>query len=194
LSNNNLDTSSSNLIPSFATTSITDPTLHYISNFIDPYAAAGRTSKFYNNNKNSTIASKPPPSIINNNSSLHTTNSPKLLNNNNNNLPSNNKDKHLLCKLCNNLHSSPWHTTDMCPLKDPTFIVSKKIRENVLQHNNLYGKVNKKYHKDIDFPTTDLQPTKATIPVIANSAHSSNDTPSHTMIEHFDTYAPSMPP
>jgi hypothetical protein len=82
----------------------------------------------------------------------------------------------------------------MCPLKDPTYIINKNIRENIIQHNNLYGKVNKQYHKDTDLPTTQARPTRATIQTIANSAHTSSTIPSPAITDFFDPYAPSAPP
>jgi hypothetical protein len=57
----------------------------------------------------------------------------------------------------------------MCPLKDPTYIVNKTICENVMQHNNLFGKTNKNYNKNIDLPTTQPKPKKAIIPSQAHS-------------------------
>jgi hypothetical protein len=82
----------------------------------------------------------------------------------------------------------------MCPLKDPTYIINKKVKENIMQHNNLYGKVNKQYHKDIDLPTTNTKPTKATIPTVANSTHTTSISPSATTTDFFDPYAPITPP
>jgi hypothetical protein len=74
-----------------------------------------------------------------------------------NSTPPSQCDKHNLCHLSANQHSSPWHTTDMCPLKDPTFILNKIIRERVM-HNNLYGKINKNYNKNMDIPSNNQPP------------------------------------
>jgi hypothetical protein len=83
----------------------------------------------------------------------------------------------------------------MCPLKDPTFIVHKKIRENVMQHNKLPGCINKNYNKDLDLPTANTAPTKATIPTIANSVeHLIPDTLQPSNLSTFDPYASSPPP
>ncbi len=57
------------------------------------------------------------------------------------------------CRLCNNQHPNPWHTTENCPFKDPTFIQNKLIRENIMQHNSLHGRHNKNYSKDMDVPS-----------------------------------------
>jgi hypothetical protein len=51
------------------------------------------------------------------------------------------------CKLCNNDHPNPWHTEDNCPFKDPTHILCKITRENVMQHNSVYGAINKSFTK-----------------------------------------------
>jgi hypothetical protein len=63
-----------------------------------------------------------------------------------------------------------------------------------MHHNNLYGKVNKQYHKDIVLPTTHAKPTKATISTVANSATTISITPLPTITDFFDPYAPSTPP
>ena len=52
--------------------------------------------------------------------------------------------KHNKCLLCNNQHQNPWHSTENCLFKDPSLIQNKLIRDNVMQHNTLYGKINKK--------------------------------------------------
>jgi hypothetical protein len=57
------------------------------------------------------------------------------------------------CRLCNNQHPNPWHVTENCPFKDPTFIQNKLIRENVMQHNSIYGRVNKHFSKETDIPS-----------------------------------------
>lgn len=159
------------LVPSFAASSDSDPSLHYTSDYIQPIANAGKLTTSYFHNNNNPNNNKHPPSR--NHHHPPKPNPP---------YPSSAltpKDKHLLCKLCNNLHSSPWHTTDQCPLKDPTFIINKKIRENVMQHNNLYGKTNKNYNKNIDLPTASNTPLKAHIPTIANIAHSDSIITTH---------------
>jgi len=48
------------------------------------------------------------------------------------------------CLLCNNQHPNPWNPTEQCPFKDPSLIKNKLIRDNVLQHITLYGKINNK--------------------------------------------------
>jgi hypothetical protein len=58
------------------------------------------------------------------------------------------------CRLCNNQHPNPWHDTNHCPFKDPTFIQNCLIREKVMQHNTLYGKTNKNYTKTMDTPNS----------------------------------------
>ena len=65
--------------------------------------------------------------------------------------------KHNKCLLCNNQHPNPWHSTENCPFKDPSLIQNKLIRDNVMQHNTLYGKINNKL-------TTKLQPKLSTPP------------------------------
>lgn len=75
-----------------------------------------------------------------------------------NSTPPSQCDKHNSCHLSANQHSSPWHTTDMCPLKDPTFILNKIIQERVIQHNNLYGKINKNYNKNMNIPSNNQPP------------------------------------
>jgi hypothetical protein len=93
--------------------------------------------------------------------------------------------------LANKLHSSPWHSTDQCPLKDPTYIINKKIHKNVMQHNHLQGKISKNYHKGIGLPNASTHPTKATIPRIAHSADTAVPTHlpsfSHPTINPFDS-------
>jgi hypothetical protein len=74
------------------------------------------------------------------------------------------------CRLCNNQHPNPWHTTDYCPFKDPTFIQNKLIRENVMQHNSLYGRVNKHYSKDTDITSITHRPSLITPPKTAKLA------------------------
>ncbi len=158
-----------------------------MSPFIDPLAATGHSSHIKNKQKHPFSSSSPAhTSPLHNKTSIpHHTAS----------LSTSQKEKHLLCKLCNNLHSSPWHTTEMCPLKDPTFIVHKKIRENVMQHNKLHGRINKNYNKDLDLPTANTAPTKATIPTIANSVeHLIPDTLHPSNLSTFDPYASSPPP
>ncbi len=70
----------------------------------------------------------------------------------------NNNNWCLLCRLCNNNNPNPWHTTATCPLKDPTFIQQEGIHENVLQHNSLYGKLNKNYIKKRIYSLTTTTP------------------------------------
>jgi uncharacterized protein YoxC len=74
------------------------------------------------------------------------------------------------CRLCNNQHPNPWHETQNCPFKDPTYIQNRLIRENVMQHNTLYGKVNKNYTKTMDTPNSVSKPLQATIPKTIKSA------------------------
>jgi len=74
------------------------------------------------------------------------------------------------CRLCNNQHPNPWHDTNHCPFKDPTFIQNRLIRENVMQHNTLYGKTNKNYTKTMDTPNSTSKPLPATIPKTIKSA------------------------
>jgi hypothetical protein len=64
-----------------------------------------------------------------------------------------------------------------------------------MQHNKLYGKINKDYSKDIDLPTATAKPTKATIPTIANLAtHSPLDQPPPSTTTSFDPYGIPTPP
>jgi hypothetical protein len=162
LSTSSSDPSSSHLIPSYAASSSSDPSLHYTNTFLPPYAAYSTSSPTNKNNNSSSFISphqykhnKPTLPSLHQCSTIPTYTQQQqqrqhqLL-----------KEKHLLCKLCNNLHSSPWHTTDMCPLKDSTFIVSKTIWENVMQHNNLHGKMNKNYHKILTFLLLSLNQPK----------------------------------
>jgi hypothetical protein len=82
----------------------------------------------------------------------------------------------------------------MCPLKDPTFIVHKNIRENAMQHNKLHGCINKNYNKDLDLPTANTAPTKATIATIAHSVeYLIPDTLHSSNLSTFDPYASSPP-
>lgn len=57
------------------------------------------------------------------------------------------------CHLCNNQHPNPLHVTESCPFKDSTCIQHKLIHENEMQHNSIYGRVNKNYSKDTDIPS-----------------------------------------
>jgi hypothetical protein len=69
------------------------------------------------------------------------------------------------CKLCNNGHPNPWHTEANCPFKDPTHILCKTTRENVMQHNSLYGAINKNFSKSQDTSsTTQRVPTPPILP------------------------------
>jgi hypothetical protein len=153
-----------------------DPSFHSTTTHIHPIACTSHSPHHHHNNytkMNTTHQSSHycPSSTAYSPSLQH---QHHITHKNNNSpspsIPTTVKEKHLLCKLCNNLHSSLWHSTDLCPLKDPMFIVNKKIRENVMQHNNLYGKTNKNYHKNIDLPNASNHPLKAAIPRIANSA------------------------
>ncbi len=67
------------------------------------------------------------------------------------------------CRLCSNQHPNPWNTTANCPFKDPTFIQNKLIREKVTQQNTLYRKINENYNKNLDTPTHQHKPLKATM-------------------------------
>jgi len=80
------------------------------------------------------------------------------------------------CRLCNNQHPNPWHTTDSCPFKDPTYIQNKLIRENVMQHNTLFGCINKNYTKDMDTSNNNTKPIRATLPRTVKHAE---DNPLH---------------
>jgi hypothetical protein len=73
------------------------------------------------------------------------------------------------CLLCNNKHTNPWHDTSNCPLKHPTHILPKDVRERVLQHNALHGTEKRGYTKDQDIQT------KASTPPQASSAITSLD-------------------
>ncbi len=173
--NNNHNNISSSMNPSFAASSIMDPSFHYNSTNIYPVACAGHSHHHHQNHHNKSTQARQSSYYRPSSNAYSPTHQHQNIPHKNNNssplsIPPNVKEKHLLCKFCNNLHSSPWHSTDHCPLKDPTFIVNKKIRENVMQHNNLYGKENKNYDKNIDLPHTSSLPSKATIPRIAHSA------------------------
>ncbi len=67
--------------------------------------------RFHNN------STKFPPNIHHNTSMSHIAF----------NSPPNNNARCLLCQLCNNINLNPLHTTESCPLKDPTFIQHKGI-------------------------------------------------------------------
>jgi hypothetical protein len=88
---------------------------------------------------------RPTPSSKHNNNNYINNNRPP---------PSASTNKTNKCLLCNNQHPNPWHSTDQCPFKDPTYIQNKLIRDNVMQHNTLYGKINKNFIKTSDSPTT----------------------------------------
>jgi hypothetical protein len=197
LSSSPSDNNTSHLIPSYAASSYSDPSLEYINDFLPPYAAAGTsnpihknnhyTSSYTSNNKLTTNNKLPP--------TISTKLPPSHLHHSQQRQQQQQKEKHLLCKLCNNLHSSPWHTTEMCPLKDPTYIDNKTIRENVMQHNNLFGKINKNYNKNIDLPTPHPKPSKAIIPSQAHSATIiTPDQSQDSVINNFDPYAPPVTP
>jgi hypothetical protein len=76
------------------------------------------------------------------------------------------------CKLCNNQHPNPWHTESNCPFKDPTHILCKITRENVMQHNSLHGAINKKFSKLQDKPSTTSK--GPIIPTILNNNNNNN--------------------
>jgi hypothetical protein len=57
---------------------------------------------------------------------------------------------HPTCLLCHYKHVNPWHETNNCPLKHPTHILPKDVREHVLQHNALHGAEKSDYTKDQD--------------------------------------------
>jgi hypothetical protein len=82
-------------------------------------------------------------------------------NNNNNNRPppSASITRTNKCLLCTNQHPNPWHSTEHCPFKDPTYIQNKLIHDNVMQHNTLYGRINKNYTKSSESPSS-IVPTK----------------------------------
>jgi len=60
------------------------------------------------------------------------------------------------------MHANPWHATENCPYKHPTHILSKDIRERVMQHNALHGVENKNYSKSQDLPGSTSKPRQAT--------------------------------
>jgi hypothetical protein len=95
------------------------------------------------------------------------------------------------CSLCHNKHANPWHDTSTCPLKHPTHIIDKTIRERVMQHNALHGSENKHFSKDLDHPHQPLQPRPAAHSFAqANSAVTNIETsaPSpSTTLNHPDT-------
>ncbi len=70
------------------------------------------------------------------------------------------------CKLGNNGHPNPWHTEANCPFKDPTHILCKTTRENVMQHNSLHGAINKHFskHQVKTVPSTPRPPPTPTTP------------------------------
>jgi hypothetical protein len=90
------------------------------------------------------------------------------------------------CDLCHNKHPNPWHDTSNCPLKHPTFIIDKNIRERVMQHNALHGSENKKFSKNQDHQNHLAQPpTPSPSGAQANRAvtitdHSPDNTPPPT--------------
>jgi hypothetical protein len=55
-----------------------------------------------------------------------------------------------LCDLCFNKHVNPWHSTADCPLRHPTHIINKDIRERVMQYNALNGSMKKDFTKTQD--------------------------------------------
>jgi hypothetical protein len=81
------------------------------------------------------------------------------------------------CKLCNNQHPNPWYTTDNCPFKDPKFIQNTLIRENVMQHNTLYEKINRDYTKNLYNQKHIYKSLQATIPKTAKLAEISSGIP-----------------
>jgi hypothetical protein len=87
------------------------------------------------------------------------------------------------CRLCNNQHPNPWHMTDACPFKDPTYIQNRLIRKNVMQHNALFGRINKNYTKDMDIMINNKTPIKATLPRTAKTAIDNSNTPT-TVIQN----------
>lgn len=44
-----------------------------------------------------------------------------------------------------NQHPNPWHITEQCPVKDPSLIQNKLIRNNVMQHDTLSCRTNNKF-------------------------------------------------
>jgi hypothetical protein len=66
------------------------------------------------------------------------------------------------CQLCYNKHVNPWHSTNQCPYKHPTYIIAKDVRERIMQHNALHGSENPNYTKTQDTPDAMKQPPQAT--------------------------------
>ncbi len=139
---------------------------------------SNRQQPLYFNNKNQPHRQQPFHRANNNNTS--TSHSPppshSIFHQQMYNEPPRNNTKCLLCQLCNNTNPNPWHTTENCPLKDPTFIIHKGIHENVMQHNSLHGKTNKQYNKNMDLPNNSNKPLPANLPT-ARQASLDDDHP-----------------
>jgi hypothetical protein len=80
----------------------------------------------------------------------------------------------------------------MCPLKDPTFIMNKAIQERVIQHNNLYGKINKNYNKNIDIISTN-KPSPAVLPAPNKHHHHPIRSTAHSALSDFQPSLDSSP-
>jgi hypothetical protein len=91
------------------------------------------------------------------------------------------------CKLCNNGHPYPWHTEENCPFIDPTHILCKTTRENVMQHNSLHGAINKKFSKNQDTLHNTNPQRPPPVPTILSTRKA-------TPTVRFTTRTPSTPP
>ncbi len=98
------------------------------------------------------------------------------------------------CQLRNNANPNPWHTTNSCSIKDPTFIQHKGIRENVMQHKSIHGKINKNCNKNMDSPSTTNHPSPPTIPIARHALTLHQNTPSITFGLPDKLYPPSWWP
>jgi hypothetical protein len=150
-----------------------------------PFAARGTS------NISTTTSKSITPSNVSNAKSttigIHRTKDGRRFVSHNNKLLS---SKQPLCQLCSNKHANPWHATEDCPYKHPTHILSKDIREKVMQHNALHGAENKNYHKNQDIPTSTNTPRQATghsATTLESSHLPFNDSTPTTITEELDT-------
>lgn len=122
-----------------------------------PYAACGLSNVSHAMTKGTTLSSTPNTKTAT--IGIHRTKDGRRFVSHNNKFLT---AKQPLCQLCSNTHANPWHATENCPYKHPTHILSKDIRERVMQHNALHGVENKNYSKSQDLPGSTSKPRQAT--------------------------------
>ena len=94
---------------------------------VEPFAAYSSTHGSTN------INNTPPTGHLHRTIALHTTTS-------GHGFLSDSATNKTLCGLCENNHTSPWHSTSMCPLRGHTFIQDKTARDKVVQYNAFHSR------------------------------------------------------